>query len=122
MNGALYGEHLSENVREKGMSIAAVGKGKKMKRGLKRTPLPSNNIKVCLKFTNVLSNIKCRSFKHARQLQTRQLQTALGQPSCTRSKEHNLWALRRPPHPRGHTEALLGEKWEEEKKEEEEEI
>lgn len=29
MNGALYGEHLSENVREKGMSIAAVGKGKK---------------------------------------------------------------------------------------------
>ena len=45
-----------------------------MKRGLKRTPLPSNNIKVCLKFTNVLSNIKCRSFKHTRQLQARQLQ------------------------------------------------
>lgn len=101
-----------------------------MKRGLKRTPLPSNNIKVCLKFTNVLRNIKCRSFKHTRQLQAGQLQTpqlqtraaasnapasnSLGQPSCTRSKEHNLRALRRPPHPGGHTEALLGEKWEEE--------
>lgn len=101
-----------------------------MKRGLKRTPLPSNNIKVCLKFTNVLRNIKCRSFKHTRQLQAPQLQmpqlqtraaasnapasNSLGQPSCTRSKEHNLRALRRPPHPGGHTEALLGEKWEEE--------
>ena len=101
-----------------------------MKRGLKRTPLPSNNIKVCLKFTNVLSNIKCRSFKHTRQLQARQLQmpqlqtraaasnapasNSLGAAILHTLQEHNLRALRWPPHPRGHTEALLGEKWEEE--------
>lgn len=42
---------------------------------LKRTPLPSSNIKVCLKFTNVLSHIKRAGFKHTRRLQTRQLQT-----------------------------------------------
>lgn len=46
----------------------------KNEKRLKRTPLPSNNIKVCLKFTNVLSNIKHAGFKHTRQLQTWQLQ------------------------------------------------